>query len=344
MPFRCRDCSQPLELISAPDGMRCARCGWLAGDRDGVLDFVSDTTKSQEAEYYDTEYTDARVVAPPSITSLKQLWVGNPYAPQNEALWRRMQDIKGKTVVVLGSGAAPRELTFLELEPACLVISDLSKAPLRALRDEYLPHRPSNVVFAAIDAEDLPFADESVDVVYGYLFVHHLPDVERFLSEAARVLRPGGRALFLDAAYAPIWEGSKRSWLRWAMRAAHRVNPISPEDMRFTLQGGFRIEDMERRIRALDGLPWFERSGAFHYLVVRASEILARVNGRLSLGQREWIPQPDADPPYALVWRNRHTLERLARLDRAMATRFKLVRRNQIRLAWGFEKALPPPS
>ncbi len=46
------------------------------------------------------------------------------------------------------------------------------------------------------DAEALPFADESFDLVLGHAVLHHLPDLRRAFAEFHRVLRPGGRIVF----------------------------------------------------------------------------------------------------------------------------------------------------
>jgi len=46
------------------------------------------------------------------------------------------------------------------------------------------------------DAEALPFAEGSFDTVVANFGIHHVPDPVRALSEARRVLRPGGRIAF----------------------------------------------------------------------------------------------------------------------------------------------------
>jgi ubiquinone/menaquinone biosynthesis C-methylase UbiE len=46
------------------------------------------------------------------------------------------------------------------------------------------------------DAERLPYADDSFDLVVGHAVLHHIPDVELALREVVRVLRPGGRFVF----------------------------------------------------------------------------------------------------------------------------------------------------
>jgi SAM-dependent methyltransferase len=53
-----------------------------------------------------------------------------------------------------------------------------------------------SVKTARADAESLPFADHSFDLVLGHAVLHHLPDLERAFGEFHRVLRPGGWVVF----------------------------------------------------------------------------------------------------------------------------------------------------
>ncbi len=48
----------------------------------------------------------------------------------------------------------------------------------------------------ATEAEELPFEDESFDLVFGHAVLHHIPDLDRAFAEFRRVLRPGGVIAF----------------------------------------------------------------------------------------------------------------------------------------------------
>lgn len=56
----------------------------------------------------------------------------------------------------------------------------------------------TNVEFVEGDAEKMPFDDESFDLVTCRIAPHHFPNIENFVQEVYRVLKPGGRFLLDD--------------------------------------------------------------------------------------------------------------------------------------------------
>jgi SAM-dependent methyltransferase len=53
--------------------------------------------------------------------------------------------------------------------------------------------RASDVEARVADVQELPFLDDSFDAVLAAWMLYHVPDLDRGISEIARVLRPGGR-------------------------------------------------------------------------------------------------------------------------------------------------------
>jgi ubiquinone/menaquinone biosynthesis C-methylase UbiE len=56
----------------------------------------------------------------------------------------------------------------------------------------------TNLTTKLADAEDLPFAEASFDLVTCRIAPHHFPNIGQFVAEAARVLRPGGILAVVD--------------------------------------------------------------------------------------------------------------------------------------------------
>lgn len=65
------------------------------------------------------------------------------------------------------------------------------------------------------DAEALPFADASFDIVYSWGVLHHSPDTAQCVREVFRVLRPGGTARIMIYAR-PSWV-ALMLWLRFGL-------------------------------------------------------------------------------------------------------------------------------
>jgi ubiquinone/menaquinone biosynthesis C-methylase UbiE len=89
-------------------------------------------------------------------------------------------------------GPAVGSLTVTEPEPPML-----RRLERRVREHSALRHGPATRVLRA-PAEDLPFGDGSFDVAVSTLVLCGVGDQPRALRELRRVLRPGGRLLFLE--------------------------------------------------------------------------------------------------------------------------------------------------
>jgi len=94
--------------------------------------------------------------------------------------------------------------TALDISPGML---DTLDANARAMGLE--------VETVAGDAEDLPFPDESFDLVFGHAVLHHVPDLAQAFAEFHRVLRPKGVVCFAGE---PSRRGDRIA--AWPKRAA----------------------------------------------------------------------------------------------------------------------------
>ena len=77
---------------------------------------------------------------------------------------------------------------------------DLTREMLDQARRLASERAVSNVEWILGDAEHLPFADETFDLYTVRAAPHHFRDVDAFLHEAHRVLRPDRHAVFVDCA------------------------------------------------------------------------------------------------------------------------------------------------
>ena len=89
-----------------------------------------------------------------------------------------------------GSGAFTTMLQARGFQPVGL---DISPKLIALARKKF-----SAIEFIEGDAENLPFADESLDAVLLSALVHHFPDPHRLAQETYRVLRRGGRFVAFD--------------------------------------------------------------------------------------------------------------------------------------------------
>jgi ubiquinone/menaquinone biosynthesis C-methylase UbiE len=77
-----------------------------------------------------------------------------------------------------------------------IIALDLSKNSLLVAQDKAVKE-DCNIELIVTDLCILPLADDSLDIIYGCAFLHHLPEPFTFFSELERILKPGGRFVII---------------------------------------------------------------------------------------------------------------------------------------------------
>jgi ubiquinone/menaquinone biosynthesis C-methylase UbiE len=97
-----------------------------------------------------------------------------------------------------GTGAVSRILAEL---PGVREVVGIDPSPVFVEKARELGTAPSRLSFQTADGRALPFPDASFDLVVFHTTLCHVPDPERALHEAHRVLRAGGWLAVFDGDY-----------------------------------------------------------------------------------------------------------------------------------------------
>ena len=124
------------------------------------------------------------------------------------------------------------------------VATDISPGMLSKL-SESAAELGLDVETEACEAAELPFDDDSFDLVFGHAVLHHLPDLDAAFREFGRVLRPGGVVAFCGE---PSFYGDRIA--AWPKRGANAVAPLwralmraAPRPSNGNGNGGWSEED-----------------------------------------------------------------------------------------------------
>lgn len=123
-------------------------------------------------------------------------------AVENKYAYEAMGDIKGKRILDLGCGAGETSVYFA-LKGAKVTAVDISEEMIEVvnrLADKWGAEVETKIVIG----EDMDIESGSYDFVFGNGVLHHL-DRKKGYDEILRVLKPGGKAIFIEPlCYNPI--------------------------------------------------------------------------------------------------------------------------------------------
>jgi len=132
----------------------------------------------------------------------ERLAVNNPLRPLQQRLeinwYRRHVDLpKGARILEIGCGrGAGSYLIKRAYEPDHIHAMDLDIGMIRKAVTYLSPEERAGISFFVGDVCHLPYPDRTMDAVFGFGVLHHIPDWQGALREIVRVLKGGGMYFF----------------------------------------------------------------------------------------------------------------------------------------------------
>jgi SAM-dependent methyltransferase len=136
----------------------------------------------------------------------------------------KFEEGRGRDVLEIGVGMGADHMEWARSQPKSLTGIDLTE---RAIEFTKARMAAAGLVsnLRVADAEKLPFADASFDLVYSWGVLHHSPDTAAAFREVGRVLRPGGTARVM--VYHRWSLTGLMLWVRYGLLQGRPATPMS---------------------------------------------------------------------------------------------------------------------
>ena len=140
---------------------------------------------------------------------------------------------KGMKVLELGCGTGAMWKNRATLISKCskLILSDFSEGMVAATKENVGNY--DNIEYKVLDIQEIPYENETFDIVIANMMLYHVPDIHKGLTEVRRVLKKGGS--FYCATYGEHGIIEYLSKLLTAYGVEDNINK------NFTLQNGYEI-------------------------------------------------------------------------------------------------------
>lgn len=138
-----------------------------------------------ELENTNANYQSVTEVAGDEVSQEQVQRISNRYA------WAR-RFCKGKDVLEVACGTG-QGLGLLAAVAKSVSAGDIDAGMVEQAKRHY----GSRASIEVMDAQNLPFPDASKDLILLFEAIYYVPNVDKFLDECRRVLRPGGNLLIV---------------------------------------------------------------------------------------------------------------------------------------------------
>lgn len=116
-----------------------------------------------------------------------------------------------------------------------------------------------NVIVESADAHDLPYPDNNFDLVTCRIAPHHFADVAKFVREAARVLKAGGRLAIVDNIVPPGPVGDYVNAFEKLRDPSHGRCLSAEEWLAVGQDAGLALQQQESLAKEMDFDFWAQR-------------------------------------------------------------------------------------
>lgn len=195
-----------------------------------------DPVLRDEARFADAQYSEYA-----DELRVNRVMFGKYASPKDPWDWRQlaamlMGSIRDKALLDFGCGMGEETIYFARLGARVTAI-DISEVGIELTRQRAKHNGVADRVDARVmRADPTTLPSGSFDLVHGLGILHHLPDLGQSLREVKRLLKPGGKAVFLEPlGSCPVIESIKE-WL------LERIDKSATTDHEENL----RIDDLRR--------------------------------------------------------------------------------------------------
>jgi ubiquinone/menaquinone biosynthesis C-methylase UbiE len=178
---------------------------------------------------------------------------------------------EGRDVLEVACGPGPG-LGYLATRARRVVGGDYTASLVRLARQHY----GSRLPVIQLDGQNLPFGNGSFDVVLMCEALYYLPNQALFVTEARRILRPGGHLLIVSVN--PKWHDFNPSpFSTKYLDAEETCELLESAGFDTVMNGAFRAVEPSARDRAVSVVKWAAVQLGFIPKTMKGKEFLKRL-------------------------------------------------------------------